>query len=161
MLALTLPGLAGCSPGTAGLVSGEVLDADGAEVLVVDGYGLSLRGTPVDRGLTVGYARRVYVYPEETPGLPAPGRHLFWVPQPAEPPMALNGEAIGLDLSASRVSVGVTLGYHGTALLAYVPQGEAVHFRLRFAPSDPAATQLRFCREGKQFSAIDLDSIDG
>ena len=122
--------------GSAGLVSGEVLDADGAQVLVVDGYGLSLRGMPVDRGLTVGVTRRVYVYPKGTPGLPAPGRHLFWVPQPAEPPAAMDGQAIGLDVRASNSSVGLTLGFRGTAVFAQVAAGDcflptAVHTESR------------------------------
>src|SRR5262245_54415498 len=101
MLAITMAGLTGCSAGTAGLVSGEVLDADGAQVLVTEGYLLSVRGTPLDSGLTVGFTRRVYVYPDETPGLPPAGRHLFWVSQPNESPVAFSGEAIGLDLTTS------------------------------------------------------------
>lgn len=146
MAALTIPGLAGCAAGTAGLVSGEVVDADGAQVLVVEGYGLSVRGAAVDRGLTVGFSRRAYVYSEDAAGLPAAGRHLFWVPQPTEAPIALYGETVGLELSTSHVSVGATLGYRGTALLAHVPQGQTVYYQLHFEPADPPATRLRFCR---------------
>jgi hypothetical protein len=44
-----------------------VLEADGAGVIVVRGYGVQLRGAPTDVGLTLGYARRTYIYPETTP----------------------------------------------------------------------------------------------
>ena len=98
MMVAIVSGVAGCAPGIAGLVAGDVLDADGARVIVVRGYGLQLRGEPSDAGLTVGYARRTYVYPDTTPELPEPGRYYFWVPQPETSPVAWDGTAIGLDL---------------------------------------------------------------
>lgn len=155
---LSIPALAGCAAGTAGLVSGEVVDADGAQVLVVVGYGISVRGIPADRALAIGYTRRAYVYPAETTGLPLEER-LFWVPQPDESPIALYGETVGLELSASSVSVGATLGYHGTALLAHVPQDEAVYYQLRFEPADPPATKLRICR-GEEECAMHISRAE-
>ena len=91
-------GVTACAPGAAGLVSGDVLEADGARVIVVRGYGVQLRGAPIDAGLTLGYARRTYIYPETTPELPDPGRYYFWVPQPPTAPVAWDGQAVGLDI---------------------------------------------------------------
>jgi hypothetical protein len=138
-------GVTACAPGSAGLVSGDVLEADGARVIVVRGYGLQLRGAPMDAGLTVGYARRTYVYPNTTPELPSPGRYYFWVPQPATAPVAWDSRAIGLDLRVTSPAVGVTLGFWGSSVLARVPAGETVFYRLRFLPDEPASTRLRYC----------------
>lgn len=137
--------LAGCAPGSAGLVSGEVLKTDGARVIVVRGYGVELRGAPTDAGLTLGYARRTYVYPETAPDLPDPGRYYFWVPQPATAPVAWDGKAIGLDLRAAGSTLGMTLGFRGISVLARIPAGETVVYRLRLIPDDPASTRLRYC----------------
>jgi hypothetical protein len=148
--------VAGCAPGSAGLVSGEVLDADGARVIVVRGYGLLVRGEPTDAGLTLGYARRTYVYQESATGIPEAASYVFWVPQPQIPPVAWAGEAIGLDLRASTSSWGITLGYRGTAVFAQVPAGDTVRRRLRFMPDDPASTQMRYCRGEDECASVDF-----
>jgi hypothetical protein len=148
--------VAGCAPGAAGLVSGEVVEADGARVIVVRGYGLQLRAEPSDAGLTLGYARRTYVYPDTTPGFPERESYWFWVPQPASPPVAWAGEAIGLDLRAAPSIWGITLGFRGAAVLAQLPAGETVYRRLHFAPDDPASTRLRYCRGETECARFDL-----
>jgi hypothetical protein len=152
--------LVGCAPGAAGLVSGDVLEADGARVIVVRGYGFQLRGEPSDAGLTLGYARRTYVYPENTPGFPEEESYWFWVPQPETPPVVWAGETIGLDLRAGTSSWGITLGFRGTSVFAQVPAGETVRRRLRFAPDDPGSTQMRYCRGEDECASLDL-TFDG
>jgi hypothetical protein len=159
--AAIVAGVAGCAPGAAGLVSGDIVEADGARLIVVRGYGLQLRAEPSDAGLTLGYARRTYVYPDTTPGFPDPGPYWFWVPQPDTPPVAWAGEAIGLDVRAAASSWGITLGYRGTAVLAQVPAGETVYRRLRFAPDDPASTSLRMCRGEVECASFDVASEGG
>jgi len=154
-------GVAGCAPGAAGLVRGDVVEADGARVIVVRGYGLQLRAEPSDAGLTLGYARRTYVYPDSTPGFPGPGPYWFWVPQPDTPPVAWAGEALGLDVRTSASSWGVTLGFRGAAVLAQVPAGETVYRRLRFAPDDPGSTWLRSCRGEAACASFDFATEGG
>jgi hypothetical protein len=122
------------------------LEADGARVIVVRGYGVQLRGAPIDTGLTLGYSRRTYVYPETTPDLPDPGQYYLWVPQPRSAPVAWDGRAIGLDVRMAGSNLGITLGFRGAAVFAEVPEDETVYYRLRFVPDDPASTLLRFCR---------------
>ena len=153
--------VAGCAPGAAGLVRGDVVEADGARVIVVRGYGLQLRAEPSDAGLTLGYARRTYVYPEATPGFPGPGPFWFWVPQPDTPPVLWAGEAYGLDLRTAPSSWGLTLGFRGAAVLAQVPAGETVYRRLRFMPDDPASTLLRYCRGEAECATFDFTSEGG
>jgi hypothetical protein len=145
MTVAIMSGVAGCAPGAAGLVSGDVLEADGARVIVVRGYGLQLRGAPSDAGLTLGYARRTYIYPNTTPDLPDAGQYYFWVPQPSTAPVAWDGRSIGLDLRVAGPAVGATLGFRGTSVMAHVPAGETVFYSLRFMPDEPASTRLRYC----------------
>jgi hypothetical protein len=149
-------GIPGCAPGIMGLVSGDVLDADGARVIVVRGYGVQLRGAPSDAGLTLGYARRTYVYPSTTPDLPVPGQYYFWMPQPTAAPVAWEGKAIGFDVRMAGINLGITLGFRATAVLAQVPDDQTVYYRLRFVPDDPASTLLRFCRGEHECAIFDL-----
>jgi len=143
---LTFFACTGCASGTAGLVDGEVLDGDGARLIVVHGYGLELRGHPVDAGLTLGFARQIYIYPSQTSGLPELGRYWFWVPQPEAAPLAWESLAVGLDIRTASTSIGLTLGYGHRAVLAYLPADDTVAYRLRFTPSSPASTFLRHCQ---------------
>jgi hypothetical protein len=128
---------------------------------VVRGYGVQLRGAPSDAGLTLGYARRTYVYPGTTPDLPDTGRYYFWVPQPATAPVAWYGRAIGLDLRTATGNLGITLGFRGTAVLAQVPEDETVYYRLRFVPDDPGSTRLRFCRGEDECASFDFTAVAG
>jgi hypothetical protein len=154
MMIAIVSGVSGCAPGSAGLVSGDGLEADGARVIVVRSYGVQLRGAPTDVGLTLGYARRTYIYPETTPDLPSPGRYYFWVPQPAMAPVAWDGQAAGLDLRVASPAVGVTLGFRGSSVLAWVPTDKTVFYSLRFIPDDPASTRLRYCEGDDACSKI-------
>ncbi|HXV24198.1 MAG TPA: hypothetical protein VED46_08055 [Alphaproteobacteria bacterium] len=156
MTVAIVSGVAGCAPGIAGLVAGDVLEADGARVIVVRGYGVQLRGAPSDSGLTLGYARRTYIYPNTTPEMPDLGRYRFWVPQPATAPVAWYGQAIGLDVRTAAGNVGITLGFRGTAVFARVPEGQTAYYRLRFLPDDPASTLLRFCRGEDECASFDF-----
>ena len=146
---LLLPTLAACAHGAAGLVSGEVVDADGARVVVVSGYGLALRGLAVDGGVTVGFSRRAYVYPQDVSGLPDPGRYAGWVPLPEVPPVAWRARSIGLDLKASTLGLGLSLGYLEETVMAYLPASADLMYSLRFVADDPALTVLVFCSEGR------------
>lgn len=149
MLALLLPVLTACGNGAAGFVSGKVVDANGARVVVVSGYGLALRGLPVDGGVTVGFTSRTYVYPGDMSGLPDPGRYAGWVPLPDAQPVAWRARSIGLDLKASTLELGLSLGYLEETVMAYLPASADLMYSLRFVADDPAATMLVFCPEGR------------
>lgn len=161
MTAALICSVASCAPGAAGLVAGDVLEADGARVIVVRGYGVQLRGAPINSGLTLGYARRTYVYPENTPDLPNPGQYYFWVPQPPTAPVAWDGQATGLDVRMASSSLGITLGFRGAAVLARVPAGKTVFYSLRFIPDKPASTRLRYCEGDDACSNIGSSEGEG
>ncbi len=149
MLASLLPVLTACANGTVGIVAGDVMAADGARVIVVSGYGLSLRGLPADRGMTVGFSRRAYIYPDGASDPPDPGHYAGWVPLPASPPVAWRTQSLGLDVKASSVGLGVSLGYLEETVMAYLPDSADLVYRLHFIADDPAATVLTLCQGGQ------------
>lgn len=149
MIASLLPVLSACANGTVGIVAGDVMDADGARVIVVSGYGLSLRGLPADRGMTVGFSRRAYIYPNGVSDSPDPGHYAGWVPLPASQPVAWRTQSVGLDLKASSVGLGVSLGYLEETVMAYLPESADVVYRLQFIADDPGATVLTLCQGGQ------------
>ncbi len=138
--------LSGCSTAS-GLLVADVYRTQGAWVVDIQGFGATMRTLADDAGLTLGYERRVYVYPETTEDLPAEGRHHWSVRLPNKPALAGNVCVIGLDVRTSGVDLGFTLGYRDASLLAHVPEGESLHMRLSFLPGDPRATRLTYCPE--------------
>jgi len=147
--------LSGCSTGS-GLLIADVHRTAGAWVVAIKGFGATVRTVADDAGLTFGYERRTYVYPERIVDPPPEGRHYFFVPLPKKAPVAVNTRAIGLDVRASNVDVGITLGYRDATLLARVSSGESLYMHLRFLPDNVGATRLTYCPEEDPCWTIDM-----
>lgn len=60
--------LSSCSSGHYGLVSAEVIDTEGARLVEVETFGADVRTLAADAGFTLGWGRRVYIYPSGTLG---------------------------------------------------------------------------------------------
>lgn len=147
--------LSGCST-TSGLLVADVFRAEGAWVVAIQGFGTTLRTLADDAGMTFGYERRVYVYPETTDDFPTEGRHYWLVRLPKRPALAVNTRIIGLDMRASGVDLGFTLGYRDATVLAQVPVGASRYMRLTLSPDDAAATHLTYCTEEHPCWPIDI-----
>jgi hypothetical protein len=147
--------LSGCSAGS-GLLIADVHRTEGAWVVAIEGVGATVRTVADDAGLTFGYDRRAYVYPERIDDPPPDGRYYFFVPLPKTAPVAVSTRAIGLDLRASHSGFGLTLGYRDATLLARVSTGESLYMRLRFLPDDVGATRLTYCPEEDPCWPIDI-----
>jgi hypothetical protein len=147
--------LTGCSTGS-GLLIADVYRTEGAWVVAIEGFGATVRTLADDAGLTLGYERRTYVYPERIDDPPPEGRHYFFVRLPKKAPVAVNTRAVGLNVRASNVDFGLTLGYRDATLLARVPVGESLYIRLRFLPDDVGATRLTYCPEEDPCWPIDI-----
>lgn len=135
--------LGGCSLDNMGVMVSDVFAADGATVISIQIVGTQLRTRAEDGGLTLGYGRRVYIYPDSLPQPLKPGRYYFHAPLPDEAPVAMDARTIGLDLRRSSVEIALTLGLRQITVMAQVPENRSVMFDLAFAPDDPAATRLR------------------
>lgn len=73
--------LSGCST-ESGLLIADVHRTEGAWVVAIEGFGATVRTVADDAGLTLGYDRRTYVYPERIDDPPPQGRHFFFVRLP-------------------------------------------------------------------------------
>jgi hypothetical protein len=147
--------LGGCSS-TSGLLIADVIRAEGAWVVAIEGCCASLRTVASNAGLTLGYDRRTYVYPIKIDDPPAEGRHYFVVPLPRERPVAVNTRAIGIDVRATGIDLGLTLGYRDATLLARAPSGDSVYMRLHFIADDVGGTRLIYCPEEDPCWPIDI-----
>lgn len=146
MLALTsaLPA-AGCAVNTVGFVAADVIKTKGAYVWSVEVVGGQLRTSAQDGGMTLGYTRRTYVYPDSIPSPPEPGRYFGYVLLPDEPAIAMDHRTLGLEARANEIEFGVTLGLKSTTVLAQVPDDTSIAYTLAFAPDRPAETRLDYC----------------
>ncbi len=147
--------LASCSA-SSGLLFADVTRAKGAWVVDIKGCCASLRTVADDAGVSLGYDRRIYIYPIQIGDPPREGRHYFTVQLPQQAPVALNNRAIGVDVRATGLDLGITLGYRDTTLLARVPDGESVLMQLHFIAGQPNKTRLTYCKEEDPCWPIDL-----
>lgn len=154
-MATSLCLVSGCSTGS-GLLIADVYRTEGAYVVTMEGFGVTMRTVAEDAGLTLGYDRRSYVYPQRIDDPPEEGRHYFFVPLPKRAPVAVSTRAVGMDLRASSVEFGLTLGYRDTSLIALVPATESLYMRLRFLPDDVSATRLTYCPEEEPCWPIEI-----
>lgn len=135
----------GCSIDSYGLVAANVTRADGALVVDVYSLGANLRTHADDPGLTLGAAKRSYVFPLAAGAGLAPGWHYLWATLPERPAVAQNMQSLGLDLRSGAAGVGVTLGYGETAILAQADDAASFVLQLTYRPAAPGLTRLRYC----------------
>jgi len=111
LLAL-LPLLGGCAVDRTGMLWARVVPADRAWVLQVHAPGAYLQtDNPGDAGLTIGYARRAYVFSADEVPMPAEGWHLFRLPHvAAREALAIHARSIGAEVRFGPAEPGFTLG---------------------------------------------------
>lgn len=119
---------AGCSIDGAGIgVSRRYYaNADGSGTAVeIGAAGVSIRTAPIDRGMTLGWARRTYLLPGNLPpGTDPPSSDDGAVLRPVDPfdwrprdVLAVNGRTGGLSVDVSRSRLGLSLGIRQRAVL--------------------------------------------
>lgn len=131
-----------CSAGQYGLLRADVQQVEGARLVAVDTLGADMRTVKADAGVTLGWGRRIYIYPDGTPDLPQPGAYLFAIPLPAEPPLAWDVCSLGLDLRTSSLELGAVFGWRASTVLVHAPADSSLSFRLFFDSTNPGATRL-------------------
>lgn len=141
-LALT----SGCAVDGIGLVAGQVYRADGAVVTRVHVLGGHLRTLDGDAGASLGYGRRTYVHAlHPASDAPRTGWHVFAVPLPEEPWVAVHARSVGLALDTLGGRISGTAGLIDSTVVR-APDGDAggiVHLDLQ--PSAPVHTTLTAC----------------
>lgn len=146
---LTAQAGAGCAIDGVGAVAGRVIHADGAVVVRTYALGVEGRTRAEDAGLTLGYSARTYVFAASEAETPEPGWHVFSVPLPRQPTVALQAEVVGVEARTSSREVGVSLGYRETTVLTAVAADASMVREFRFAPGEPEQTYYRSCEWGE------------
>jgi hypothetical protein len=139
--------LPGCAIDTLGTLGSRVTHAESAVVVDLYTVGAHLRTRADDRGLTIGLARRSYVFAVEDAGNVSPGWHLVWAPLPASAAVAQHVASLGLEARAGPVDYGLTLGLRAATVIARVPRGTDMALALVYTPAHPELTRLQVCRE--------------
>jgi hypothetical protein len=88
--------LAGCAIDTLGTLGSRVTHAESAVVVDLYTLGAHLRTRADDRGLTIGLARRSYVFTAERAGDLPSGWHLLRTRLPPVPPIAQHAASLGV-----------------------------------------------------------------
>lgn len=115
--------------------------------------GLNIRTQYEILGVTLGYARRVYVFDLSTTSL-RPGWHLLRIDLPSSYAAFEYHEVFGADIELARGSINTTLGYRGKALLARTEKESSLYRELSFFPTQLDATKLRTCRRMEECTSM-------
>lgn len=138
----------GCAINNYGALAANITKATGAWVIDVYSIGGYLRGRPDDSGITLGWTRRSYIFPERSEELLVPGWHYFAFRWPNERAVAQHTETIGVDLIVTSPERSLALGYKRSTVLARVPAGSNVLMRIHYQPFQPWKTRVEYCEEG-------------
>jgi hypothetical protein len=138
--------LGGCAINATGALVSRVTPADSAVVIDLYTLGAHVRTRAEDPGLTIGLARRSYVYAAEDAGKISPGWHLLRAPLPAAAAVAQHVASLGLEARVGPIDYGLSLGLRVATLIAPVPRGTDMALALDYTPAHPERTRLRVCR---------------
>lgn len=139
--------LSGCAVQNVGFLAAEVTKAKGSTVVDVYSVGVHLRTRNDDPGLTIGAARRSYVFADTEAIEFRPGWHYFVAPLSNVQAVALDTRAVGIEIRAGAPDLSLTVGLSADTILAQVPRDSSVISRLSYAPNSPSSTNLEYCDE--------------
>ena len=148
--------LHGCAIDRVGSVAAHVTHADSAVVMDLYALGGHLRTRGEDRGLTIGLARRSYVFAVEDARNVSAGWHLLCAPMPPVAAVAQHVASLGLEARAGPVDYGLSLGLRVSTVIARVPRGADMALALDYTPAHPEWTRLRVCKE---FETCVMDAL--
>jgi hypothetical protein len=140
-----LAALSACTINNTGLLAAHVTEADRATVIDIYSLGAQLTTASYDRSASLGYDVRSYVFPDTVAGLPSAGWHFFHTQLPTTPPVAVHTRTFGVAASARAGEVSGMIGYEEVAVMASVPAGDSISYKLTYAPDDPTKTSLSDC----------------
>lgn len=131
-----------CSINGIGFASSEVIQAQGARIVRTETYGIALRGSADDAGVTVGYSSTLAVIPDCAAG-PRAGKYSFGVSMVGIRPIASVRRTGGLALDLNRHTIGVMLGFSEDAIFSEIPRSDSIVRRLVLAPDEPSQSEFQ------------------
>lgn len=134
--------LSACSINGVGFASSDVIEANGARVVLAKTYGVALRTAAEDAGVTIGYSWTLALFPDCLDG-PRIGTHRFGVSTSGFHPIATIRRTSGIAIDVNRRTVGIMLGFSEDAIFSEVSTNKSVIRRLVLTPDDPSQIKLR------------------
>jgi hypothetical protein len=134
--------LSACSVDGVGLASSEVFEVDGARVVRSETYGVAVRTSADDAGVTIGYSWTLALIPD-CPGAPRVGKHSFGVSLSGLRPIATVRRKGGVAVDMNNLTIGVMLGYSEHGLFTRIPADASIVRRLVLTPDDPSQIEFR------------------
>jgi hypothetical protein len=136
----------GCAINGVGVARSDVIQAKGAVIVRTDTYGVALRTTATDAGLTIGYTSTLAMIPA-CPGLPHVGHYLFGLDVSGISAVVTLRRAIGIGIDANKRAVGMTMGFSEDAMTSPIDQDKSALRSLIFLPGRPSESELRLFGE--------------
>lgn len=130
-----------CSINGMGFASSEVIQAQGARIVVTETYGVALRSASEDAGVTVGYSRTLALIPD-CAGAPPAGKYSFGVSMAGIRPVASIRRTGGLALDFNRHTIGLMLGFSEDALFSEISSDASIFRRLVLTPDEPSQSEF-------------------
>ena len=130
-----------CSINGVGVASSDVIEATGVRAVVTETYGVALRTTAEDAGITIGYSWTLTLIPD-CPGAPLAGRHRFGVSTAGLRAVAAVRRTGGIAINTNRRALGLMVGFSEDALLSRVGADESVVRRLVLTPDNPSTIEF-------------------
>lgn len=130
-----------CSIDGVGFASAEVIEAQGARIVRTETYGIALRSTAEDAGLTLGYTWTLAVLPD-CAGAPKAGKYSFGVSTAGIRPVASVRRTGGLTLDTNSRTVGALLGFSEDMVIKAIPASDSITRRLVLTPDDPSTIEF-------------------
>ncbi len=136
-----------CSINGMGFASSEVIEARGARVVRTETYGVALRSTANDAGVTIGYSWTLALIPDCATA-PRAGKYSFGVSMAGIRPIAVVRRTGGLALDLNRHNIGLMLGFSEDAVFSEISRNESIDRRLVLTPDEPS--RIEFNQIGEQ-----------
>lgn len=146
--------MSGCACGRLGTHVARQTLTPTAEVVEVTGWGVLLRPTKYDGGLSIGWRRATYIYPRLAEDTRPVGQsmHWGWVPWRAELPFFLGTREIGLEFQTVAGLSTLHAGYIDQCLSFVAKDGDSRSGLFSYLRPHPERTVLAI-REGPELTA--------
>lgn len=133
--------LPACSINGMGFASAEVIEAHGARIVRTETYGVALRSTADDAGVTVGYSWTLAVIPD-CAGAPRAGKYNFGLSLTGLRPVAWVRRTGGFALDMNRRTIGALLGFSEDLAVRPIAANESIVRHLVLTPDEPAKIEF-------------------
>lgn len=145
-------GAAACSQGVYGTVLCRQTETAAATVLDAQGLGVTVADLAYDRGLTLGWIRRTYLYPA---GSAAAGGGSWGACRglAGADPVVADRRSVGVEFSLSASATGMSVGYSSSFVRMPIEEGRSVRLSYTYVRGHPELARAELC-EGDRCGSL-------